>query len=54
VFGLTCVVLNCTEHTTLDDFGNGILVEEDGDDYFGSKLANANDDVRIAHLSMRG
>ncbi|KAF2826055.1 hypothetical protein CC86DRAFT_394819 [Ophiobolus disseminans] len=38
VFGLTCAVLECNEHTTLDDFGSSILVTEDGDDYFNSKF----------------
>ncbi|EAT82451.1 hypothetical protein SNOG_10116 [Parastagonospora nodorum SN15] len=45
VFGLTCAVLSCSELTTLDDFGNGILVGEDGDDYFTSKMAKINDDL---------
>ncbi|KAF1921295.1 hypothetical protein BDU57DRAFT_435431 [Ampelomyces quisqualis] len=44
VFGLTCAVLNCTEHTTLDDFGSGILVGDDGDDYFSSRTTKANSD----------
>ncbi|KAF1846868.1 uncharacterized protein K460DRAFT_280504 [Cucurbitaria berberidis CBS 394.84] len=35
VFGLTCAVLDCDENTTLDDFGSGILVKDDGEDYFG-------------------
>lgn len=34
VFDLTCTVLECSEQTTLDDFGSGILVQEDGNDYF--------------------
>lgn len=34
VFGLTCAVLDCSEQTSLDDFGQGILVQEEGDDYF--------------------
>ncbi|KAI4617652.1 uncharacterized protein J4E87_008288 [Alternaria ethzedia] len=37
VFGLTWAVLECTEHTTLDDFGSGILVRGEENDYFGSK-----------------
>ncbi|KAF2790665.1 hypothetical protein K505DRAFT_310996 [Melanomma pulvis-pyrius CBS 109.77] len=36
IFGLTCSVLDCSVDTTLDDFGNGILVKDDGDDYFAS------------------
>ncbi|KAF2658937.1 hypothetical protein K491DRAFT_702587 [Lophiostoma macrostomum CBS 122681] len=35
VFGLTCSVLECSQQTTLDDFGSGILVTGDDDDYFG-------------------
>ncbi|KAF2264854.1 hypothetical protein CC78DRAFT_532963 [Lojkania enalia] len=39
VFGLAFSVLDCSEQTTLDDFGSGILVDEDGADYFSSKHA---------------
>lgn len=53
MFGLTCAVLNCTEHTTLDDFGSGILVGEDGDNYFTSQVDKSNDGVCFAHLVMR-
>ncbi|KAF2126675.1 hypothetical protein P153DRAFT_369340 [Dothidotthia symphoricarpi CBS 119687] len=45
VFGLTCAVLNCDEHTTLDDFGRGILVEEERGDYFGERGVRARDEV---------
>ncbi|KAF2190110.1 hypothetical protein K469DRAFT_23526 [Zopfia rhizophila CBS 207.26] len=45
VFGLTCSVLNCSENTTLDDFGHGILVKEDGDDNFNSKGGELKDDL---------
>ncbi|CAO2655106.1 Nn.00g101700.m01.CDS01 [Neocucurbitaria sp. VM-36] len=34
VFGFTSAVLDCDEHTTLDDFGRGILVKDEGEDYF--------------------
>jgi len=34
VFGLTWAELHCNEQTTLDDFGVGILVKEEGDNYF--------------------
>ncbi|KAF2734512.1 hypothetical protein EJ04DRAFT_493463 [Polyplosphaeria fusca] len=37
VFGLTCQSLECSNSTTLDDFGSGILVKDDGSDYFSSK-----------------
>jgi hypothetical protein len=37
VFGLTWAELHCDEHTTLDDFGMGILVKEEGDDYFAKE-----------------
>ncbi|KAF2272685.1 uncharacterized protein EI97DRAFT_436765 [Westerdykella ornata] len=33
-FGLTCIFLDCNPSTTLDDFGNGILIDHDGDDYY--------------------
>jgi hypothetical protein len=45
VFGLTSAVLNCTDQTTLDDFGSGILVGEDDGDYFSGKYAKAKGDV---------
>ena len=28
-------MLDCSDKTTLDDFGSGILVKEESDDYFG-------------------
>ncbi|KAF1357429.1 hypothetical protein EJ07DRAFT_129072 [Lizonia empirigonia] len=42
VFGLTCAVLECTEQTTLDDFGCGILVQNDTDDYFNTTSEASN------------
>jgi hypothetical protein len=45
--------LSCSELTTLDDFGNGILVGEAGDDYFTSKMAKIDDDVCFAHSVTR-
>ncbi|KAJ4290554.1 hypothetical protein N0V90_010771 [Kalmusia sp. IMI 367209] len=44
VFGLTWAVLECTESTTLDDFGTGILVDEDAEDYFSISNQNARAD----------
>ncbi|KAF1957930.1 hypothetical protein CC80DRAFT_515406 [Byssothecium circinans] len=41
VFGLTSAVLDCSEATTLDDFGTGILVNHEEDDYFSSKKSAA-------------
>ncbi|OAL05195.1 hypothetical protein IQ06DRAFT_212865 [Phaeosphaeriaceae sp. SRC1lsM3a] len=41
VFGLSCTVLACSEHTTLDDFGSGILTNDDNDDYFSSELGTS-------------
>ncbi|KAH7138768.1 hypothetical protein B0J11DRAFT_515242 [Dendryphion nanum] len=35
VFHLTHAVLECTENTSLDEFGNGILTDEDSESYFG-------------------
>jgi hypothetical protein len=46
-------VLPCTADTTLDDFGNGILIGEDGDDYFSSSFGKTKDDV-CAGSRMRG
>jgi hypothetical protein len=49
VFGLTWAVLECNEQTTLDDFGYGILVNnETDDDYFSSKSEASNVKVRFA------
>ncbi|ORY15309.1 hypothetical protein BCR34DRAFT_183645 [Clohesyomyces aquaticus] len=45
VFGLTCSVLDCSERTTLDDFGNGILVEDTGVGYFSSDLGKDGEDL---------
>ncbi|KAH7384410.1 hypothetical protein DE146DRAFT_668548 [Phaeosphaeria sp. MPI-PUGE-AT-0046c] len=44
VFGLACTVLTCTESTTLDDFGSGILANDDTYDYFSSKIATPRND----------
>jgi hypothetical protein len=38
-------VLECSELTTLDDFGSGILVDEDANDYFNNKPSKQKDDV---------
>jgi hypothetical protein len=42
VFGLTWTVLECDEQTTLDDFGCGILVRDETDDYFNRKTEASN------------
>ncbi|KAF2468876.1 uncharacterized protein BDR25DRAFT_53793 [Lindgomyces ingoldianus] len=44
VFGLKCSVLDCSEQTSLDDFGHGILVEEDGEGYFNSRYGKTKED----------
>ncbi|KAF2633103.1 hypothetical protein BU25DRAFT_329629 [Macroventuria anomochaeta] len=49
VFGLTWAVLECNKQTTLDDFGCGILVKDETDDYFNSKTEASN--VKFASLS---
>lgn len=41
-------MLECSENTTLDDFGNGILVNDDGDGYFGSMDGRLKGEVRIS------
>ncbi|KAF2138766.1 uncharacterized protein K452DRAFT_255614 [Aplosporella prunicola CBS 121167] len=35
-FGLSCAVLDCSDKTSLDDFSNGLLVEDDDPSYFTS------------------
>jgi hypothetical protein len=47
VFGLTWAVLDCNEQTTLDDFGYGILVDQDRDDCFNSKSEASNARVLV-------
>ncbi|KAF1970649.1 hypothetical protein BU23DRAFT_581979 [Bimuria novae-zelandiae CBS 107.79] len=44
VFGLTWAVLECSESTTLDEFGTGILVGGEDEDYFGSVNDNPRGD----------
>ena len=39
-------MLKCNEHTTLDDFGSGILVKNETEDFFGSTNA-ASVNVRL-------
>ncbi|KAF2025165.1 hypothetical protein EK21DRAFT_77087 [Setomelanomma holmii] len=53
VFGLTWALLDCNEHTTLDDFGLGILVEEEGDDYFSNKNLRMKDEFSTMSDSPR-
>ncbi|KAL1635052.1 hypothetical protein SLS58_010392 [Diplodia intermedia] len=43
VFGLSSTVLECSEKTTLDTFGNGLLVEDDDISYFSSPPRNSRD-----------
>ncbi|OMP83763.1 hypothetical protein BK809_0005144 [Diplodia seriata] len=45
VFGLSSTVLECSERTTLDTFGNGLLVEDDDISYFSSPPRNSRDTV---------
>lgn len=40
-------MLECSESTTLDDFGTGILVNEGSDDYFGLVNGNTKDEVSV-------
>ncbi|KAH6642260.1 hypothetical protein C7974DRAFT_98312 [Boeremia exigua] len=49
VFGLTWAVLECSEHTTLDDFGCGILVKDEREEHFGNKSEASA--VQFASLS---
>jgi len=44
VFGLSCCVLNCSESTTLDDFGNGLLVTEEDEGFGYSNRGSSKDD----------
>ncbi|OJD31185.1 uncharacterized protein BKCO1_5100083 [Diplodia corticola] len=43
VFGLSSTVLECSEKTTLDTFGNGLLVEDDDVSYFSSPPRNSRE-----------
>ncbi|KAF2681742.1 hypothetical protein K458DRAFT_78568 [Lentithecium fluviatile CBS 122367] len=45
VFGLTWAGLECGENTTLDDFGTGILVNDDADDYFSVENLASRDEA---------
>ncbi|EOA87204.1 hypothetical protein ACJQWK_10409 [Exserohilum turcicum] len=40
-FGLASAVLECDESTTLDDFGKGILIQQEEDEYFDSRSERA-------------
>jgi hypothetical protein len=45
-------VLRCNEHTTLDDFGSGILAKNEKDDFFGStNAANVNVSQHCSYMS---
>ncbi|KAF2873499.1 hypothetical protein BDV95DRAFT_517307 [Massariosphaeria phaeospora] len=44
VFGLSSTVLDCTANTTVDDFGSGILVKDEGDGYFNSRNGKVRSD----------
>lgn len=48
VFGLTCAVLNCSETTTLDDFGTGILAADGEDESFASEYSRKMANVVVA------
>ncbi|KAL6703554.1 hypothetical protein ACN47E_009579 [Coniothyrium glycines] len=45
VFGLSWAVLDCDKHMTLDDFGTGILVIEDNQDYFNVNTDKLRDEI---------
>jgi hypothetical protein len=49
VYGLTWAVLECDENTTLDHFGSGILVRDEGYDYFESKSERSRGEVWIMY-----
>lgn len=38
-------MLNCDEQTTLDDFGSGILVKEESEDYFNNNTNKLKNEV---------
>lgn len=46
VFGLSSTVLECSEKTTLDAFGNGLLVEDEDVSYFSSPPSISRETVR--------
>lgn len=43
-------MLECGEQTTLDDFGCGILVKDEGEDYFNRKTEASN--VQVPHTAL--
>ncbi|KAF2083986.1 hypothetical protein K490DRAFT_69249 [Saccharata proteae CBS 121410] len=40
IFGLSCSVLECSDKTTIDDFGTGLLVEDEDISYFPSATSH--------------
>jgi hypothetical protein len=53
VFGLSWALLECDEHTTLDDFGVGVLVKEERYDYFSKDNGGFSDNVWRLFLTRR-
>ncbi|KAF2838084.1 hypothetical protein M501DRAFT_1004913 [Patellaria atrata CBS 101060] len=49
VFGLSCTVLDCSETTSLDEFGNGVLVDFEAED--GGSMWKADDYERSQSYS---
>lgn len=45
-FGLRHTILECSEHTTLDGFTNGMLIEDDEPSYFQTGPAKSREEVR--------
>ncbi|KAH9877688.1 hypothetical protein J1614_002905 [Plenodomus biglobosus] len=41
-FGLTWATLSCDQHTSLDDFGGGILVQDEGDTHSKNRERDSN------------
>ncbi|OCK96086.1 uncharacterized protein K441DRAFT_695107 [Cenococcum geophilum 1.58] len=44
VFGLSCAMVDCSETTSSEDFGNGLLVREDSGSYFANQPEKFKDD----------
>ncbi|EKG16562.1 hypothetical protein MPH_06338 [Macrophomina phaseolina MS6] len=54
VFGLSSTVLECSEKTTLDAFGNGLLVEDEDVSYFSSpSITRDQENASTFRLSYR-
>ncbi|OCL06391.1 hypothetical protein AOQ84DRAFT_297062 [Glonium stellatum] len=49
VFALSCSVVDCSETTSSEDFGNGLLLREDSGSYFTSQPEKSKNDYLPSH-----